>query len=748
MEFSYLSTTTSAEWERWAGQNIEVQGGAVRLETETHLSGRDLEFDAVDVDVDPAGTIFALRASGDVWKYDEDREFAAAVWTNGDELADPRGICVAGDRLYLVGSGSDLVVVSDSDGELTGRIDASLVDPVALVQRNRRIYVLDRGDDGTGRVAVYRGRGNMKTALGGLRAPQDFTVDGGGNVSVLELTDNGPAISVFESRYVDSPDPFPRSHTIDDFSIPETDDTLIPNCLVALSDQELVVHGRLSLSGDPATSHYHRLAGGDDSFERCAGFDVFCSRLVLGPHHGHDRSPTYYAVADEGQDVYLVEETERHRERDARPTYSGTVLRRFDAGVRGTQWHRVTLGFDDLPSSTQVVVSYYAENSKSGIDGDRGVSVIDDVNENDAADLREAGIVDLWDLLDHSPEEIAAIASGATVERATDWRQKAVQFVEEEQADAWTSLGNPNPEDALLRDAEGRYLHVRLELVGEVDATPRVGSFRAYCPRQSYQRYLPEAYRSDARNAKFLERFLSIFESAYVDVEEDLETITRYFDPEGIPSEYLSWLAQWLAVEHDEGWPEAAQREFLARAPDLFKQRGTREGMGSYLEIYLSSVEAPDTSWIEDWERTRIEARREEGYLDDEATEALLESIDERTDGSESDHLLFFVEHRDMDGLESSEAVRPYAMHMRGTRSFVVFVGPFVREDHRDAVERIVATEKPAHVDGNVVELRQHCQLEGNSFLGINTVLTPREFTLGRATLGGETILKERDEFR
>lgn len=744
MEFSYLSTTTTAEWERWAGRNIEVQEGAIGLGTEIWLSGEDLEFDAVDVALDPDGTIYALRGSGDVWKYDEEREFAAAVWTNDDELADPRGICVAGDRIYLVGDDPDLVVISDSDGELAGRIDASLADPVALVQQHRKTYVLDRGDDDeAGRVAVYDGRGNAKTVLRGLDAPRDFAVDGAGNVSIIEMTDDGPVISVFESRYVDSPDAFPQRRTISSFAVPDADDTFIPNCLVALSDQELVVHGRLSLSGDPATYHYRGVAGNGGEFERCVGFDVPCSRLVLGPQHGRGRPPTYYAVATEGDDIYMIEETERHRQRDARPSYSGIALRRFDAGVRDTQWHRVSLEFDSLPASTQVVVSYYAANSE-----DRDISTIDGVNENDETDLREAGVVGPWDLLEHDPEEIATIVSGATVERARDWRENAIRIVNEGGTDTWTAISNPNPEDALLREADGRYLHVRLELVGEVETSPRVSSFRAYCPRQSYDRYLPETYRGDAQNARFLERFLSIFESAYVDIEEEFETITRYFDPEGIPSEYLPWLTQWLAVEHDAGWPEAAQREFLARAPDLFRQRGTRGGMRAYLEIYLSHVDAPDTSWIEDWQRSRIEARRDEGYLDDETAEELLESIDERTDESASDHLLFFIEHRDMDGIESSDAVQSYAMHMRGTRSFVVFVGPFVREDHRDAVERMVESEKPAHVDGNVIELRQHCQLKGNSFLGINTALTPREFTLGQATLGGETVLKEREEFR
>lgn len=743
MEFGYHSTTTAEGWEAWTGRNLAVRDDALELATEDRVDGRDLQFDAVDVATDPDGTIFALRSSGDIWKYDEEREFAAQVWLNDDELADPRAIAVAGDRIYLVGDDPDLVVVSDRDGELVGRVEAGLTAPVALVEGSHRIYVLDRGEgDGTGRVVVFRGRDNVDTALRGLDAPRDFAVDSSGTVSVLELADDGPVISVFESRYVDSPKAFPYSLTIADFAVPDADETLIPTCLAALGSREFILHGRLSESGDPATYHYRMAAEGSGSFEPRIGFDVLCSQLVLSPRSGRGRYPTYYAVADEGDDVYLLEERKQYQRSGGRPPYTATALRRFDAGVRDTAWHRVTLGFDSLPSSTQVAVSYYASNGSRVTE--EGVTAIDDVTENDAADLREAGVTGLWDLLERPPAAVAAVVRGATEERAADWRAEALRLVDA--ADDWTAVRNPNPGDALLREADGRYLHVRLELVGDVDTSPRIGSFRAYCPRRSYLRYLPEAYRGDGRNARFLERFLSIFESAHVDIEEELETITRYFDPEGVSSEYLPWLAAWLAIEHDQGWPEAARREFLARASDLFKKRGTREGMRAYLEIYLSHIEAPDTSWVADWERDRIEARREEGWLDDDAAARALTDVEERFGGSASDHFLFFLEHSGLDRLESPDTVQPYAMHMRGSRSFVVFAGPFVRQDHRETVDRIVANEKPAHVDGNVVELRQNCKLKGNSFLGINTTLTPREFTLGRATLGGDTVLVERDE--
>jgi len=222
--------------------------------------------------------------------------------------------------------------------------------------------------------------------------------------------------------------------------------------------------------------------------------------------------------------------------------------------------------------------------------------------------------------------------------------------------------------------------------------------------------------------------------------------MTRFMDPEGVPNEYLSWLGSWLAIEFDDEWPAEAKREFLSRAPTLFRLRGTKEGMRRTIRLYLRHVESPNTDWMAAWQRRRIEARRSDGYMTDDQVGATLREIGEMTSGYPGGHLLFFLEHLDLDGVEADEPRRPYTMHMDGPRSFVVFIGPFVEESHREAVERIVASERPAHTHGSVVELRQEFKLEGNSFLGINSTLTTREFVLGRSTLGGDTVLKEREQ--
>ena len=150
-------------------------------------------------------------------------------------------------------------------------------------------------------------------------------------------------------------------------------------------------------------------------------------------------------------------------------------------------------------------------------------------------------------------------------------------------------------------------------------------------------------------------QFLSTFESAFSGIEEEIERdLTRYFDPHGIPSEYLDWLDQWLGVEAHEDWPESARREFLDRAPDLFEERGTRGGLANYLRLYLDHVSSPDTGWILEWQRRRIRDRAAAGYLPEEEAEAQLEAIDELED--RPGHHLFILERQDLDGIDSSAA--------------------------------------------------------------------------------------------
>lgn len=136
----------------------------------------------------------------------------------------------------------------------------------------------------------------------------------------------------------------------------------------------------------------------------------------------------------------------------------------------------------------------------------------------------------------------------------------------------------------------------------------------------SYLTYLPAIYQQDAAldRPNFLGRFLLAFEKVLTglrDVDEpgleetldgivnaegkiSLAGIHRYFDPgidadgnlmdatQRAPSEFLEWLASWVALSLRADLDEFRQRDFIARAVQLYRLRGTKQGLEQLIQIY------------------------------------------------------------------------------------------------------------------------------------------------------------------
>ena len=255
-----------------------------------------------------------------------------------------------------------------------------------------------------------------------------------------------------------------------------------------------------------------------------------------------------------------------------------------------------------------------------------------------------------------------------------------------------------NPTDALIRCAAGRYLWLKVRLIGNETATPVVRSIRAYFPRLSYLRYLPSAYQEDAASRDFLERFLSLFESFFAGLEGQIDHIVRYFDAAAISGDFLRWLASWLAIGVDQSWTEEKLRALLMAAPQLYKQRGTRAGMEAMIELFTGA-----RPWIVEKFQLRC------------AQEPAIRDLQDRLYGA--DPYCFCV------------LLKPYSV---GT------------EEARQAVRRIVEADKPAHTCAGVQVLQPWIYLDMHTYLEINTYLskpTPRLDT--GAAIERDTLLSD-----
>lgn len=93
--------------------------------------------------------------------------------------------------------------------------------------------------------------------------------------------------------------------------------------------------------------------------------------------------------------------------------------------------------------------------------------------------------------------------------------------------------------------------------------------------------YLPGVYQRDS----FMRRLLLIFESVIMPLERLVGTLPMYTEPEMAPEIFLPWLAHWVALTVDSNWPVDRQRALIANAVEIYRWRGTRQG----LELHIAS---------------------------------------------------------------------------------------------------------------------------------------------------------------
>lgn len=116
----------------------------------------------------------------------------------------------------------------------------------------------------------------------------------------------------------------------------------------------------------------------------------------------------------------------------------------------------------------------------------------------------------------------------------------------------------------------------------------------------SYVDHLPAILREDpilVAVARVFEAILSGTGAARgpsAGLELQLGLLHRIFTPgpdlpdgERAPSDFLPWLASWVALGLRDDWDPETRRRFVANALSLYRMRGTRAGLAAAIELFL-----------------------------------------------------------------------------------------------------------------------------------------------------------------
>lgn len=262
--------------------------------------------------------------------------------------------------------------------------------------------------------------------------------------------------------------------------------------------------------------------------------------------------------------------------------------------------------------------------------------------------------------------------------------------------------------------------------------SPAIQQMRIDYAPSSYLRYLPAIYRAGAQRRLFLDLMLAALGSELGQVEQQLADLPAHFDPAAAPADWLPWLASWLDFDLIEEWPTEEARRYLAEAIELYRLRGTVEGLRRYLKIYAG-----------------VEARVEEP-----AAIVALFALDERAalgintvlaPAYEQGAVLAATATLGQSHLLAVAEIGVPLFADVTNRFYVQIYAAELREPHtRDLIVQAIEREKPAHTDYHLCTIEARMRVGFQATIGIDSIVggpAPDLRLDATATLGMDTVL-------
>lgn len=654
----FFSFNKPADWHNGRMTNMSVRSTGASIERtdkySVYKTVQPYEIDGADEVADfavgPGSKLYVLDAQAALWVHDYENRHTEPLFSPGHHLfSNQSWLAAEGDSLYMADPGGEnrISSVSPSNGQLLWTVrrwnGMELYPLAAVVDKEHHLYTVVPLD------------------------PVSDTPDGaellqGCRIAILQWNSSGEVIRVFEhdSLRLDSSDTV-RALCIryslayagegepvlldkvrktvtwfgrieEDIRIIQTDQTGTPAGVTVDTEGSLYI-GDGSRSGSSEDERFilHYSKSGE-FIAKVSGYRSRADKLL------HDRRNRIYALDKEKGIITLLELQSRTMAlADTGLPEAWYISGELDSVEEETDWHKIEL-LADIPEETQIRFSCFATDERYGV-------------------------------LEGQVVEYSEYFADPGIPLARKWRASRHLWSEP----------IVNPRDALLMNAKGRYLWYRLELAGSERTAPVIRRLRIHFPRLSPIVHLPPIYQDDPDGSRFLERFLALFGTFFAEMEEKIDKVSSTFDPDGVAGPYLTWLSRWLALDIAESWDELKLRMLMKRAPELYKLRGTRQGLSQMLHIY-----------------TGVEP--------------------------------FIVEQHQLKHMQESSELRQMFTRLYGDNPycFCVMLPPeCVHSDkQRMMIEKIIEDQQPAYADGRLVILQPWMHADMHTYIGINTVLS------------------------
>lgn len=565
-EVGFLSFNKKSDWEKgWAVNLLISDDGLLLRKTEKYAASRIINLKSLamiskvtDFAIGKSGQLYLQDDHANLFLYDYQNEQIEPFFEPDHGLFTKHAtIAYMGDTIYLADPAGEgkVLAVSASNGQVLWSINnykGSRLLPLAMaIDERRNINVVTLLEDLTGN------NGDPEASIGT-------------RLVVLKINLSGEVVGLLQNKYYQlTQDQEVLSLSRKVFAAGAKDGFVYvldtkTNSVFGFSEDEALsseypLLSSIVPSGFGIDSNHHIYIGDC----RKIGLDAEEDRFILKlgslsetpvQLHGYrgrtdklllDQKNRLYIWNGENCSITVLELKQKILEMDFTGQPQGFYLSTsIDSTVTEMQWHKLLLDAD-LPENTQLKVSYFSSDHKTFMLNGR-LTDLDECIKDEAV---------------YPHEKIKALDS--------IWSEAVV-----------------NPKDALLHGARGRYLWIKIAFTGSEEKTPVLKKIRIYYPRTSYLRYLPAVYQEDKQSRDFLERYLSLFEAFFSDMEEKVGEISRYFDVETVSGPFLKWLATWLAISVDDSWSEEQLKQLLRRSPELYKKRGTKQGIMEMVEIY------------------------------------------------------------------------------------------------------------------------------------------------------------------